>query len=196
VIFIDEIDKITKSSSAGQSSGDVSRQGVQRDLLPIIEGSAVNTKHGIVRTDHILFVAAGAFHMAKPSDLIPELQGRLPVRVELNALTEDDFFRILKDPKNALTKQYEALLEAEGVKLNWQDEALKEIAQISHKVNTEVENIGARRLYTVLTQLLNEVLYDVPDRIPAGSNVIVTPDLVHEKLQGIVADKDLSHYIL
>ena len=196
VIFIDEIDKITKGSGNGQSSGDVSRQGVQRDLLPIIEGSAVNTKHGIVHTDHILFIAAGAFHMAKPSDLIPELQGRLPVRVELNSLTEEDFYRILKDPKNALTKQYEALLEAEGVKLTWQDEALRELASISYNVNQEIENIGARRLYTILTQLLNEVLFDVPDRIPAGSNVIVTPDLVNEKLQGIVADKDLSHYIL
>lgn len=195
VIFIDEIDKIARGNREG-AGGDVSREGVQRDLLPIVEGSAVNTKHGVIHTDHILFIAAGAFHVSKPSDLIPELQGRFPVRVELNALTEEDFYHILKDPQNALTKQYEALLMAEGVSLTWHDEALRELARISFEVNSEVENIGARRLYTVLTQLLNEVMFDVPDVIPEGSQVIVTAEMVQEKLQGIVKNKDLSQYIL
>lgn len=195
IIFIDEVDKIAgKSSSAG--GPDVSREGVQRDLLPIVEGSAVNTKYGIVRTDHILFIAAGAFHVAKPSDLIPELQGRFPIRVELNALTQDDFLQILKEPKNALTKQYHALLNSEGVSLEFQDEALAKIAEIAFHINSEVENIGARRLHTVMSHLLNEFLFDVPDVIGENAQIVITASLVEEKLNGLVKNKDLSQYIL
>jgi ATP-dependent HslUV protease ATP-binding subunit HslU len=194
IIFIDEIDKIASGSKG--SGPDVSREGVQRDLLPIVEGSAVNTKHGIVRTDHILFIAAGAFHVSKPSDLIPELQGRFPIRVELQNLTKEDFRRILKDPKNALTKQYQALFEAEGVELQFTDESLDEIADIAFRVNEEVENIGARRLHTVMSHLLNEFLFDVPDKIPANSKLLINAEMVGEKLNGLVKNRDLSRYIL
>lgn len=196
IIFIDEIDKVASSSGNKAGGPDVSRQGVQRDLLPIVEGSAVSTKYGIVNTDHILFIAAGAFHVAKPSDLIPELQGRFPIRVELQSLTKDDFFRILKDPKNALTKQYEALLLAEDVSLSFEDAALERLAEIAFEVNSEVENIGARRLHTVMSRLLNDILFDVPDRIGANARILITAELVNERLQGMVRNRDVSQYIL
>jgi ATP-dependent HslUV protease ATP-binding subunit HslU len=196
IIFIDEIDKIASGSKKGGSGPDVSREGVQRDLLPIVEGSTVNTKHGVIKTDHILFVAAGAFHISKPSDLIPELQGRFPIRVELNNLTKEDFIRILKEPKNALTKQYQALFEAEGVKVTFTDGAMDEIANMAFTINAEVENIGARRLHTVMSKLLNELLFDVPDKIAPDSSIAVDADLVKEKLTGFVKNKDLSEYIL
>lgn len=195
IIFIDEIDKIAAGSKKG-GGADVSREGVQRDLLPIVEGSAVNTKFGVIKTDHILFMAAGAFHVAKPSDLIPELQGRFPIRVELDNLTKDDFYQILKEPKNALTKQYEALFEAEEVSLSFQDDALKEIAETAFNINTEVENIGARRLHTVMSLLLNEFLFDVPDKIGPNSKLSITKALVKEKLKEAVQNKDLSEFIL
>lgn len=195
IVFIDEIDKVAGSGS-GKSGPDVSREGVQRDLLPVVEGSTVNTKHGLVKTDHILFVAAGAFHTAKPSDLIPELQGRFPIRVELDDLTKDDFYQILKTPKNALTKQYVSLLAAEGVVLSFTDEALEKIAEIAFEVNSNIENIGARRLHTVMSQLLNDLLFDVPDEIKADTEILITADKVEEKLAGMVKDKDLSEYIL
>ncbi|HNP95089.1 MAG TPA: ATP-dependent protease ATPase subunit HslU [Cyclobacteriaceae bacterium] len=195
IIFIDEIDKV--ASGSGKKGGpDVSREGVQRDLLPIVEGSTVNTKHGVVKTDHILFVAAGAFHISKPSDLIPELQGRFPIRVELNNLTKDDFVRILKEPKNALTKQYTALFEAEGVTIEFEESALDSIAQTAFEINAEIENIGARRLHTVISKLLNEFLFDVPDKIQPNSHIVVTKEMVHERLNGLVKNKDLSEYIL
>jgi ATP-dependent HslUV protease ATP-binding subunit HslU len=196
IIFIDEIDKVATSSGKSGGGPDVSRQGVQRDLLPIVEGSAVNTKYGIVNTDHILFIAAGAFHVSKPSDLIPELQGRFPIRVELQSLTKDDFYRILKDPKNALTKQYQALLTAEDVQLEFEDEALLKLAEIAFEVNSEVENIGARRLHTVMSRLLNELLFDVPDKISAGTQLTITPHLVEERLRDMVKNRDMSQYIL
>lgn len=195
IIFIDEIDKIATNAAKG-GAPDVSREGVQRDLLPIVEGSAVNTKYGIVHTDHILFIAAGAFHVSKPSDLIPELQGRLPIRVELNNLTKKDFLRILKEPKNALTKQYEALFKAEDVKIIFKEEALAEIATIAYKINEELENIGARRLHTVMSHLLNNFLFDVPDKIGPNEEITITKDLVAERLAELVKDKDLSEYIL
>jgi ATP-dependent HslUV protease ATP-binding subunit HslU len=196
IIFIDEIDKVATSGSGKSGGPDVSRQGVQRDLLPIVEGSAVNTKYGIVNTDHILFIAAGAFHVSKPSDLIPELQGRFPIRVELQSLTKDDFYRILKDPKNALTKQYQALLAAEDVALTFEDDALLKLADIAAEVNSEVENIGARRLHTVMSRLLNELLFDVPDKLPAGTALAITPQLVEERLRDMVKNRDMSQYIL
>jgi ATP-dependent HslUV protease ATP-binding subunit HslU len=197
IIFIDEIDKVAGSSKKGGGGGpDVSREGVQRDLLPIVEGSAVNTKYGIVNTDHILFIAAGAFHVAKPSDLIPELQGRFPIRVELNSLTRDDFYRILKEPKNSLTKQYVALVNSEDVSLEFTDEALHELADIAFRVNEEVENIGARRLHTVMSKLLNDILFDIPDVIPSNAQVLITKEMVNERLAGLVQNKDLSHFIL
>ncbi len=195
IIFIDEIDKIA-SKSASSGGPDVSREGVQRDLLPIVEGSSVNTKYGVVKTDHMLFISAGAFHVAKPSDLIPELQGRFPIRVELNNLTKDDFYQILKEPKNALTKQYTALLSSEGVELTYQDEALEKIAEIAFQVNSEVENIGARRLHTVMSHLLNEFLFDIPDVIGPNSRVLITREIVEKNLSDFVENKDLSHYIL
>ena len=197
IIFIDEIDKVASSGGKSGGSGpDVSRQGVQRDLLPIVEGSAVNTKYGIVNTDHILFIAAGAFHVSKPSDLIPELQGRFPIRVELQSLTKNDFFRILKDPKNALTKQYEALLKAEEVELTFDDAALERLAEIAFEVNGEVENIGARRLHTVMSRLLNDILYDVPDKIGPNAHIQITAALVEERLRDMVKNRDLNQYIL
>jgi ATP-dependent HslUV protease ATP-binding subunit HslU len=197
IIFIDEIDKI--ASGAGKKGGsgpDVSREGVQRDLLPIVEGSTVNTKYGVIKTDHVLFVAAGAFHIAKPSDLIPELQGRFPIRVELTNLTREDFVRILTEPQNALTKQYKALFEAEGVELAFSEDAIFEIAQAAFDINAEVENIGARRLHTVMSKLLNEFSFDVPDKISANSLITITKEMVKEKLEGFVRNKDLSEYIL
>ena len=196
IIFIDEVDKIAKGGDSGKGGPDVSREGVQRDLLPIVEGSAVNTKYGIINTDHILFVAAGAFHFSKPSDLIPELQGRFPIRVELDNLTKADFLRILTEPKNALTKQYEALVAAEEVKLTFQDDALEEIAEMAFQINEEVENIGARRLHTVMSKLLNEILFDIPDTIGPNAQIVIDKTMVQEKLSGLVKDKDLSRYIL
>lgn len=197
IIFIDEIDKVASSSGSGKGGGpDVSREGVQRDLLPIVEGSSVTTKHGVINTDHILFIAAGAFHVAKPSDLIPELQGRFPIRVELENLTEDDFYHILKEPKNALTKQYIALFDSEGVKLELQDASLRELARMAFRLNSEVENIGARRLHTVMSQLLNDFLFDVPDKIGPNAQILITPDMVQERLSKLVQNKDLSQYIL
>ncbi|GAA4454292.1 ATP-dependent protease ATPase subunit HslU [Nibrella saemangeumensis] len=196
IIFIDEIDKVASNRGGGSGGPDVSREGVQRDLLPIVEGSAVNTKYGVINTDHILFIAAGAFHVSKPSDLIPELQGRFPIRVELQSLSEDDFFQILKAPKNALTKQYEAMMQAEGVDLTFQDDALREIAMIAFQVNAEIENIGARRLQTVMSQLLNDFMFDIPDVIGANAHVVVTKEMVREKLNELVKDHDLSQYIL
>lgn len=197
IIFIDEIDKVASARSGNGGGGpDVSREGVQRDLLPIVEGSAVNTKYGIIHTDHILFVAAGAFHVAKPSDLIPELQGRFPIRVELQSLSEDDFYQILREPKNALTKQYEAMLQAEGVGLTFNDDALRELARIAFEVNAEVENIGARRLQTVLSHLMNDFMFDIPDAISPNTHVVVTKELVSERLAGLVKNRDLSQFIL
>lgn len=196
IVFIDEIDKVaTDSSSGGKGGADVSRQGVQRDLLPIVEGSTVNTKHGIVRTDHILFIGSGAFHVSKPSDLIPELQGRFPIRVELNSLTESDFVNILTKPKNALTKQYQAMLNSENVKIEFSEEAIHEIARIAAEVNSEVENIGARRLHTILSSLLEELLFAVPDDIKE-TEITIDESYVHKQLDGLVKNKDLSHYIL
>jgi len=193
IIFIDEIDKV---AGGGKSSGpDVSREGVQRDLLPIVEGSNVNTKYGVVKTDHILFIASGAFHVSKPSDLIPELQGRFPIRVELKSLTEDDFIKILSTPRNALLKQYCALLETEGVNLSFEEGAIKEIARIATEVNEQVENIGARRLHTILTTLLDEILFNVPDKMPE-SDVVINAGNVKDKLDSIVKDRDLSKFIL
>jgi ATP-dependent HslUV protease ATP-binding subunit HslU len=196
IIFIDEIDKVASARSGNAGGPDVSREGVQRDLLPIVEGSAVNTKYGVIHTDHILFIAAGAFHVTKPSDLIPELQGRFPIRVELQSLSENDFYQILKEPKNALTKQYVAMLAAEGVELSFQDDALREMAHIAFEVNAEVENIGARRLQTVLSHLMNDFMFDIPDVIGANAHVVVTKELVNEKLDSLVQNRDLSQYIL
>jgi ATP-dependent HslUV protease ATP-binding subunit HslU len=194
IIFIDEIDKIA-ASSGGKSGPDVSREGVQRDLLPIVEGSTVNTKHGIIKTDHVLFVAAGAFHVSKPSDLIPELQGRFPIRVELSPLTREDFIMILKTPRNALTKQYEAMVDAEGATLSFTDEAIEEIADMAFNVNQEMENIGARRLHTIMSNLLNEILFDLPDRTDTRAFVI-DKAFVQKKLKSLTVAKDLNHYIL
>jgi ATP-dependent HslUV protease ATP-binding subunit HslU len=196
IIFIDEIDKIASKAGKGGSGPDVSREGVQRDLLPIVEGTAVNTKYGVVNTDHVLFIAAGAFHVSKPSDLIPELQGRFPIRVELQSLTQEDFSRILREPKNALTKQYQALFESEQVSLEFSDEAIEEIARLAFLINQEVENIGARRLHTVMSHLLNDFLFDVPDVIKANSKIMVTKEMVEERLNELVKNRDLSQYIL
>ncbi len=196
IIFIDEIDKIASGSKKGGGGPDVSREGVQRDLLPIVEGSTVNTKYGVIKTDHVLFVAAGAFHVSKPSDLIPELQGRFPIRVELDNLTKADFVRILKEPKNALTKQYQALFEAEDVKITFTDDAIDEIANTAFEINAEVENIGARRLQTVMSKLLNDFLFDVPDKINANAQITINAEMVKTTLSGIVKNKDLSEYIL
>ena len=194
IVFIDEIDKIA-GTNKNTSGADVSREGVQRDLLPIVEGSTVITKYGPVKTDHILFIASGAFHISKPSDLIPELQGRFPIRVELNSLNEDDFFRILTQPENALIKQYKAMLETEKVKLNFSIESIKEVARIAAEVNEQVENIGARRLHTILTILLEDILFDVPDK-NKKKNIEINEELVNEKLSKIVKNRDLSRYIL
>ncbi|MGA2711620.1 MAG: ATP-dependent protease ATPase subunit HslU [Bryobacteraceae bacterium] len=192
IIFLDEIDKI-----AGREGGhgpDVSREGVQRDILPIVEGTTVNTRHGFVRTDHILFIAAGAFHVSKPSDLIPELQGRFPIRVELKSLTVEDFVRILKEPKNALAKQYVALMDTEGIKLTLTDDALEEVAKFAAQVNESSENIGARRLHTIMEKLLEEISFEGPDL--RKKNVKVDAAYVRKQLADIVKDQDLSRYIL
>jgi ATP-dependent HslUV protease ATP-binding subunit HslU len=192
IIFLDEIDKI-----AGRESGhgpDVSREGVQRDILPIVEGTTVNTRYGMVRTDHILFIAAGAFHVSKPSDLIPELQGRFPIRVELQSLTMEDFVRILTEPKSSLVKQYTALLETEGVKLEFTPESLQEIAHFAFRVNESTENIGARRLHTIMERVLDALSFDAPER--KGEHVIIDADYVRKMLSDIVKDQDLSRYIL
>jgi len=193
IVFIDELDKIAGSHS-GVAGPDVSREGVQRDLLPIIEGSTVNTKHGVVKTDHILFIAAGAFHVSKPSDLIPELQGRFPLRAELAPLTREDFVRILTEPRNALVVQYQELLKTEDVWLEFQPEAIDEIAALAEEVNNRAENIGARRLHTIMEKLLEEVSFEAPDM--RGVSVTVTPQMVWDRLQGIVTNDDLSRYIL
>ena len=193
IVFIDEIDKITGRSSSGQGA-DVSREGVQRDLLPIVEGSTVKTKYGMVKTDHILFVASGAFHVAKPSDLIPEFQGRFPIRVELRSLGVDDFVRILSEPENALTRQYEALLKTEGIKIVFTDDAIAELADIATSVNDRMENIGARRLHTVMEKMLDQISFDAPDM--QEKEIIIDAAYVTERLDEIVKDDDLSRYIL
>ena len=193
IVFLDEIDKIA-ARSEGRHGPDVSREGVQRDLLPIVEGSTVTTKYGVVRTDHVLFIAAGAFHIAKPSDLIPELQGRFPIRVELEALTGEDFERILTEPKNALTKQYVALLATEEVTIAFTAEAVHELASIAAEVNARTHNIGARRLHTVMERLLDELLFSAPDIGP--QTVTITKNYVLERLQDLVEDEDLANYIL
>ncbi|MDQ1853423.1 HslU--HslV peptidase ATPase subunit [Bacillus stercoris] len=193
IIFIDEIDKIAKNGGAS-SSADVSREGVQRDILPIVEGSTVVTKYGSVKTDHVLFIAAGAFHMAKPSDLIPELQGRFPIRVELNKLTVDDFVRILVEPDNALLKQYQALLQTEGISLEFSDEAIHKIAEVAYHVNQDTDNIGARRLHTILERLLEDLSFEAPD--VTMEKITITPQYVEEKLGMIAKNKDLSQFIL
>ena len=192
IIFIDEIDKI-----AGRESGhgpDVSREGVQRDILPIVEGTTVNTRYGFIRTDHILFIAAGAFHVSKPSDLIPELQGRFPIRVELGSLNVDDFVKILTEPKNALIKQYTALLETEGIKISFTKEAILELAKFAATVNEQTENIGARRLHTIMERLLDEISFEGPDL--KKKTVEIDADYVQQQLAAIVKDQDLSRYIL
>jgi ATP-dependent HslUV protease ATP-binding subunit HslU len=193
IVFLDEIDKIAGSGS-GKQGPDVSREGVQRDLLPIVEGTSVATKYGVIKSDHILFIASGAFHVSKPSDLIPELQGRFPIRVELNSLTENDFIRILTEPENALIKQYTALLDTENVKLVFSKDAIGEIARIATLVNTKSENIGARRLHTIMSTLLEEILFNVPE---SGIQTIkINGKTVKEKLEAIIEDEDLSKYIL
>ena len=193
IIFLDEIDKIAGERS--QMGGpDVSREGVQRDLLPIVEGSNVQTKYGMVKTDHVLFIAAGAFHVSKPSDLIPELQGRFPIRVELKPLTEKDFVRIMTEPENALTKQYAALVTADGATLDFTEDGIREIARIAAQVNERMENIGARRLHTVMTTLLEEVLYELPDG--TSSRIVVDPAMVRDRLKSIAEDEDLRKWIL
>ena len=194
LIDMDEIDKV--AGGHGKSQGpDVSREGVQRDLLPIVEGSTIITKYGPVKSDHILFIASGAFHSSKPSDLIPELQGRFPIRVELNSLGKDEFYQILTQPENALIKQYAALLKSENIELTFSDDAIREIAKIAAEVNEQVENIGARRLHTILTTVLEEILFEVPDKIKK-SKVEITKKYVNEKLNSIVKNRDLSRYIL
>ncbi|MCU4137804.1 MAG: ATP-dependent protease HslVU [Thermodesulfobacteria bacterium] len=192
IIFIDEIDKIT---SRGEAHGpDVSREGVQRDLLPIVEGTTVNTRYGMVKTDYILFIGSGAFHIAKPSDLIPELQGRFPIRVELDPLTKEDFIRILTEPENAIIKQYQALLETEGVELEFTKEAIEELAQIAYEINQRMENIGARRLYTVVEKVLEDISFSAPDVAP--TKIVITPEYVKEKLENIISDEEIIKFIL
>jgi ATP-dependent HslUV protease ATP-binding subunit HslU len=192
IVFIDEIDKVARH---GEYSGaDVSREGVQRDLLPLVEGCTVSTKHGMVRTDHILFIASGAFHLSKPSDLVPELQGRLPIRVELNALSTQDFIRILTEPSASLTEQYAALLKTEGLTINFTEDGVERIAQVAHDVNERTENIGARRLHTVMERLLDSISFRAPDR--NGEAVTIDAAYVEEHLGDLVRDDDLSRYIL
>jgi ATP-dependent HslUV protease ATP-binding subunit HslU len=193
IIFLDEIDKIAMERGA-LGGPDVSRGGVQRDLLPIVEGSNVQTKYGMVRTEHILFIAAGAFHAAKPSDLIPELQGRFPIRVELSPLSEKDFVRILTEPKNALLTQYRALIETEGATLNFEDSGVEEIARIAADANERMENIGARRLHTVLTTLLEDIMFDLPEL--DADRIVIDETLVQDRLSKVIKDEDLRRYIL
>ncbi|MBO4301276.1 MAG: ATP-dependent protease ATPase subunit HslU [Desulfovibrio sp.] len=192
IVFIDEIDKIASASQ--NRTSDISREGVQRDLLPIVEGSVINTKYGMVHTDHILFIAAGSFHFSKPSDMIPELQGRFPLRVELQALGREEFLRILKEPDNALTKQYEALLATEQIRLNFTDDGLEEIAAFAEDTNSRTENIGARRLYTIMEKILSDISFDAPEM--PGAHVVVDRAYVQEHLQDVREDQDLSRYIL
>ncbi|NOX37061.1 MAG: ATP-dependent protease ATPase subunit HslU [Calditrichaeota bacterium] len=192
IVFLDEIDKIAGSGS--KHGPDVSREGVQRDLLPVVEGTTVVTKYGMVRTDHILFIASGAFHISKPSDLIPELQGRFPIRVELDSLTTEDFVRILTEPENALTKQYKALLATEGVELEFTEDAIQAIAETASFVNSKAENIGARRLHTIMTTLLEDFLFDAPDL--KGQKIVITGEFVRERLKDILEDEDLRKFIL
>jgi len=193
IIFIDEIDKIAVSAKS-QSRQDPSKEGVQRDLLPIVEGSDINTKYGVVKTDHILFIAAGAFHLTKPSDLIPELQGRFPLRVELSSLSEETLYKILTQPKNSLLRQYKALLSTEGVDLEFEDEAIRAIARISQLANEKMEDIGARRLHTVLERVIEDISYDADEH--NGEKIVVTEALIHKKLDEVASDEDLSRYIL
>ena len=192
IVFIDEIDKIATKGNAG--GRDVSREGVQRDILPIVEGSKVNTKFGVVDTTHILFIAAGAFSLSAPSDLIPELQGRFPLRVELEALTKEEFKRILLEPKNALTKQYTALLETEGLKIQFSDDAIDRMSFLAEDVNSRSENIGARRLHTIMEKVLEEISFTADEH--SGETLVIDAAFVDERLKGVVADQDLSKYIL
>jgi len=195
IIFLDEIDKIaSKSGSSGSQGPEVSREGVQRDLLPIVEGATVTTKYGMIQTDHILFIASGAFHSAKPSDLIPELQGRFPIRVELNSLGKDEFIRILTEPENALVKQYVALMKTEGIDLKFEDAAIEEIASLAVEVNEKTEEIGARRLHTIMERVLEELSFDASER--GGGEFVVTAEYVRQQLAGVVEDQDLSRFIL
>jgi ATP-dependent HslUV protease ATP-binding subunit HslU len=193
IIFLDEIDKVASRSSGGHGP-EVSREGVQRDLLPIVEGSTVTTKHGMVKTDHILFIASGAFHLCKPSDLIPELQGRFPIRVELSSLGKDDFVRILTEPESALVKQYIAMMATEGVELSFEADAVEELATIAVEVNDKTEEIGARRLHTVMERMLDQLSFDADSR--DGESFTVTADYVKKQLQDVVEDRDLSQFIL
>lgn len=195
IVFVDEIDKIASKSSGGGSGPDVSREGVQRDLLPIVEGCSVNTKYGSVHTDHVLFIASGAFHVSKPSDLVPELQGRFPIRVELQSLTEEDFIKILTQPENALIKQYKALIATEGIELEFDESAIKEIASIAAKVNDEVTNIGARRLHTIMSSLLEEIMFNTPDNMQSGK-IEIDAEKVRTTLDKIVTNIDVTKYIL
>jgi ATP-dependent HslUV protease ATP-binding subunit HslU len=192
IIFFDEIDKIVGND--GSHGPDVSREGVQRDLLPIVEGSNVNTRYGMVKTDHILFIAAGAFNVSKPSDLIPELQGRFPIRVELDSLGKEEFIRILTEPNNALVKQYTAMMATEGIQLSFTDDAIASIAEVATLVNERTENIGARRLYTIMEKLLEDISFDAPDM--QKKTIVVDAQYVEEKLSEIIEDQDLSRYIL
>jgi ATP-dependent HslUV protease ATP-binding subunit HslU len=194
IVFIDELDKVASAAGASRSGPDVSREGVQRDLLPIVEGSTVQTKHGPVRTDHVLFIAAGAFHVARPSDLIPELQGRFPIRVELSSLTQADFVRILQEPQNSLVRQYTALLATEGIELEFKPEAVQALAEIAASVNERTDDIGARRLHTVMERLLEDLSFDAPDM--PRTRVVVDEAFVRERLGALVEDQDLSRYIL
>ena len=194
IIFIDELDKVAVPSQSGRMGVDVSREGVQRDLLPIVEGSVVNTKYGMVRTDHILFIAAGAFHLSKPSDLIPELQGRFPLRVELSALGREEFLRILKEPHNALTLQYSALMGTEGVSLEFTEDSLEEVAAFAEETNRQTENIGARRLYTIMEKILSDLSFDAPER--TGEHVVIDKNTVREKLADVWENADLTRFIL
>ena len=194
ILFIDEIDKICGRGSQGGSGPDVSREGVQRDLLPVVEGCVVNTKYGMVRTDHILFIAAGAFHFSKPSDLVPELQGRFPLRAELSALGREEFLRILTEPQNSLTVQYKALLATEGVTVEFPMDGLEEVAAFAQQVNDDTENIGARRLYTIMEKIVQDLSFDAPDR--GGETVVIDREYVREKLKDVAEDRDLTRYIL
>ena len=192
IVFLDEIDKV--SARGDRVGGDVSREGVQRDLLPLIEGTTVSTKHGAIKTDHILFIASGAFQLAKPSDLLPELQGRLPIRVELNALNKDDFKRILKEPDNSLIKQYKALLKTENVNLEFTEDGIETLAKLSTEINSSVENIGARRLHTLMEKVLEEISFNASDK--SGEKIIVNEDYIKKHLGDLVKDTDLSKFIL
>ncbi len=194
IVFLDEIDKITHRGEGAGSGADVSRAGVQRDLLPLVEGSTVSTKYGMLKTDHILFIASGAFHLSKPSDLIPELQGRLPIRVELNALTTDDFVRILTEPDASLTEQYSALLGTESVDLSFTADGIKRLAELAWQVNEKTENIGARRLHTLLERLLEDISYEAGEE--AGQKFVIDENYVSQQLSELVQDEDLSRYIL